>query len=259
MEKQLRFRVALLDADFILYSATYDKDGNEKPFEKVIQDADNMILNLFNMTEATHYIGAFTIGRSFRYEVYPEYKANRKDKVKPKYFKALREYLIDKWGFIYHRSLEADDIVNICYHGYFHKAVMEDYGIYGYPIRISTDKDVLNLDGFNFDAKNLKQIEINSNQAIIYFWGSMITGDNTDNIKGVEGMGIKAVEKLLVKNKENYISLKNNVLDCYINKYGEQKGIELFYSNYKCLKILENYEGFNIPEPIKIEYNIVEN
>ena len=246
MEKQSKFRVALLDSDFILYSATYNKEGEEvKSFEKVIQDADNTILNLFNMTEATHYIGAFTIGRGFRYNIYPEYKANRKDKVKPLYFKALREYLIEKWKFISHPDLESDDIVNIC-----HKNMnVIDNELF----MISPDKDVLNLEGKHFDAKNLKWREVISDEADEYFWKSMITGDATDAIKGVPKKGIKYAENL-IEEDDFGTPFGALILNEYIKTFGEQQGIEEFYKNYKCLKILDKYEGFVIPEPIKIDY-----
>ncbi len=46
---------------------------------------------------------------NFRYKIYPEYKANRKDLPRPRHLEALKEYLITKWSARIALGMEADD------------------------------------------------------------------------------------------------------------------------------------------------------
>ena len=81
----------------------------------------------------------------------------------------------------------------------------------------------------------------------------MIIGDSTDNIKGLEGKGKAFADKLLI-NIDDEESLRTTVFEEYINQYGEYKGIEKFYQNYKCLKIMDG-EYFGDEEPIILDAN----
>lgn len=238
-------RLGIVDSDFMCYISCHNKkqeDGSiiEKSLEQVYQDIDSYINTLFLDLNLTHYLGCLTIGKGFRYKIYPEYKANRKDKIPMPFLKEAKQYMIDKWKFTYHNELEADDLCNIYY--FYYQEVDEIY-------RMSTDKDILNLSGSNYDCKNKKVINISCEQAEKYLWTSMITGDNVDNIKGIPGKGIKYSEKLFnIKTRYEATTLIE-----YVNYFGEYKGIEEFYKNYKCLYILDRYEGLEIPEPIEFK------
>ena len=83
-----------------------------------------------------------------------------------------------------------------------------------------------------------------------YFWGSVITGDTADNIKGIPGKGPAFIKKLWEECKEINL-FKSRVICEYINYFGEEAGIDEFYKNYKCLKIKDSYEGIEFIEPIK--------
>ena len=65
-----------------------------------------------------------------------------------------------------------------------------------------------------------------------------------------KGVGQKTAEKLL----DGYPteSLIWEVINLYIKEYGEYKGIEEFYTQYKLLTILRDKEDFIIPEPTEI-------
>lgn len=80
--------------------------------------------------------------------------------------------------------------------------------------------------------------------------------DAADNIKGIPGCGPKCFEKLAPPLEDNS-NLAGKVLDKYIEKMGEEKGIEEFYKNYKCLKLMtKDSKGVNyvIPEFTEIDY-----
>ncbi len=76
---------------------------------------------------------------------------------------------------------------------------------------------------------------------------------NTKRWKGIPGKGVKHAEKVL----DNEVLLANDMnyaemtFSEYLDLFGEQKGIEEFYKNYKSLKIVDEWNGYQVKEPIK--------
>ena len=244
-------RVALLDADYIPFITCYNKkDEVEKDIHKILKQTDSYITNLLKEVDATHYIGALTIGKCFRYSLNLDYKANRKDFIPMKYSKAVKEYLKDKWGFISHPDLEADDIVNICNKSTWF--IGED-SIEAKSFIISPDKDLLYLEGVNYNPNRKEWITVDSIVADYRFWISMIIGDTADNIKGIPGIGIKGSEKILNEDKDYTGDYRDRVFNAYLKYLGQDLGIDEFYKNYKCLKIVDNWESFKVPDPVRFE------
>jgi 5'-3' exonuclease len=235
--------IGLIDADHIPYIVCYNKIGEpEKTLEDAIKQANNYLQGLLNGANIDEFHLYFTIGTNFRYQIYPEYKANRIGKEKPPFFKEVRDYLINEYCGIYKANLEADDVLNI----YKNKYIKEQVNY----IVISTDKDINNLFGLHYDIKNNVAKLVDTEFAEQYFWGSVITGDTADNIKGVPGRGPAFIKKLW--NECQDINLfKSKVICEYINHFGEEVGIEEFYKNYKCLKIKDSHEGVEFTKPIK--------
>ncbi len=235
--------IGLIDADFIPYIVCYNKVGEpEKTLEEAISSANSYLSGLINGTKVDEFHLYFTIGTNFRYQIYPEYKANRKNTEKPPFFNEVRDYLVREYNGIHGYNLEADDILNIYKNKY-----ISDLTPY---IVISTDKDINNLVGLNYDIKNNTTRLVNKDHAEQYFWGSVITGDTADHIKGVPGKGPAFIKKLWEETKEINL-FKSKVICEYINYFGEELGIEEFYKNYKCLKIKDSYEGMEFITPIK--------
>lgn len=243
-------RIALIDSDYIVYLVCHNKKDSDhiKTLDECKQRVDECIKSIMLSTKATHYICALTIGKNFRYVIYPEYKANRKSLEKPLYFGDIKQYILEKYKAVWNGNLEADDIVNIIKNN--NDCLTLDGLSFDEYFIVSPDKDILMLEGTHYNPNKEKWIETSKNQADLYFWTSMITGDSSDGIKGILGKGIKYAEKLF-SNPD--ILIDNNysqvVLQEYINYFGEELGIEEFYKNYKCLKIVKSWEGFTIPEP----------
>lgn len=239
-------RVALVDADYLIYLCTHNKKDSDhiKSLDECKQQVDECIAAIMLSTKATHYICALTIGRGFRYNIYPEYKANRKKLEKPLYFTEVRDYILEKYKAISHSGLEADDIVNIIKTN--NDCLTLDGLSFDVYFIVSNDKDLLMLEGTHYNPGKDKWIETSGQQADLYFWTSMITGDSSDGIKGIPGRGVKFAEKFLAEDTVEYAP---KVLMQYVAEMGDEIGIEEFYKNYKCLKIVKSWEGFTIPEP----------
>ena len=125
--------IALIDADFIPYFVCYNKqDEPEKTLDEAISSANSYLQGLLNGTNVEEFNLFFTIGKNFRYEIYPEYKANRIGKEKPPFFNEVRDYLVKEYNGISGYNLEADDLLVI----YKNKCIAEQKEY----IVISTDK-----------------------------------------------------------------------------------------------------------------------
>lgn len=256
--------LALIDADHILYLICPEKkeqnietgawvrneDGIgyktvKKTFEEKCRAADYYMSNVLHAVGATKYIGVWT-EKCFRYNLNPEYKINRVAREKPEHFYELKEYITNTYGFISVKNFEADDVV-VSLKNYFKDK-------YNCTI-LTTDKDVLMLEGRHYNPKKVEWIETSKEDEEMYFLESLLVGDAADNIKGVPGIGpVKARKHIANFGKYNAIK---EILGLYIEHFGELKGIQEYYKNYMCLKIVNNIEALGLDEtsiPVIREY-----
>lgn len=235
-------RIAVWDADFIPFYVCHSKDKEHiKSLEECIADCDNLIKEINIATGCKYFVGFLTIGKCFRYKIYPEYKGNRKYDSLPTYLKEVKDHLINKYGFKYLMEYEADDLV-LSYKNQSSKEC----------IIVSPDKDILNLVGTHYNPRRNEFVVTTLEEANIYFWKSMIIGDSADNIKGIKGIGPAGAEKI-IKEQKLFDSLRATILEKYCEIYGEGEGITQFYKNYNCLKIVGN-----IPFSENVELNNIE-
>ncbi len=248
-------RIALIDADSILYSAFYGnkvadeitgdpkkEDGKyvivPKTEEQIMESLDGILYNIFNEGKFTHYV-IFVRGKNCRVDRVahnPSYKANR-DKEIPKEWEFTKDYAVNKWKANVVNDIEVDDAIRIC-----SRNIPNSY-------IVAIDKDLLWLQGENFNWRKNEWTSVNKAQEEEYFSKSMIIGDTVDNIKGIPGKGEAFCKK-------NNITNIMDVFNAYILEYGIGRGVDEFYKNFKCLYILEESDKYiNCPIPIKIEKN----
>jgi len=162
------------------------------------------------MTEIKHKDRALYISGegNFRYDIYPQYKGHRDPNDKPKQEKELREYLIRYWDAEVVDGEEADDRVS-----YMQCMAQEPTCI------VTIDKDLLNTPGwhYNYDKKTL--FEITTEEADYNFALQLLTGDATDNIPGIKGVGAKTARKILPEERRN--EWKDIVVGAYKDAYPE--------------------------------------
>lgn len=239
-------KIALIDADSLIYISCYNKDDNLKTLEECKNTADEFIKNILDATKTSKFLLFLTIGKGFRYKVYTEYKANRKDLKPLAHYVEVRQYLIDKYKAYNHPELEADDLCLI-----YSKKLPNSF-------ISSPDKDVLMLEGRHYNYKKHKWVKVNKDEADNHFWTSMVTGDVIDNIKGIPGKGEKYAEKSLEfcnefeRSPDKYCR-SIAIYRQYLHYYGEHEGIKQFHQNYSCLKIVDEWP--DIPDLSAIDYN----
>lgn len=258
-------RTAIIDLDSVMFSignpnkvvdtygAPIKKDGKfvyeEKTNEQLVDSAEFIMNTILRNCKCDNYI-AFIKGKDTvknKRLIDPNYKADR-SKESPKWWDFTKGYLIENWKANEVHDIEVDDAVNIS------RLLIPN------SFMVCIDSDLLGLEGTHYkwrDKSDLSGtwITTSKEQAKYKFWSDMITGTH-NNTKGIPGKGEKFVEKLLantisigdfnvpVTYVQNYYQI---VMEAYVNHFGEDLGIEEFYKNYKMIKILEKYEGFQLP------------
>ncbi len=154
-----------------------------------------MLEHILLDVQAKEYELWLTGGHNFRYDIYPEYKANRKDNYRPKWEKEVKQHLVNTWDANTTDGIEADDMLGIR---------LTELGEEG--IMCHLDKDMNQIAGkhFNWELTRLGNIvrekrwySVTPEEADYFFYYQLLIGDPTDNIKGVNGIGPKKAKALL--------------------------------------------------------------
>lgn len=238
-------RYGLIDGDIILHASGYVADKEETDEQGAKAILDSMILNIRDtlaLTDATFFISD-TDENNFRYKVaktHP-YKGNRKDKEKPKHYPMLRQYMIDKWDGKLTKDMEADDGMGL--------AQTKT------TIICTIDKDLDMIPGWHYNWNHYSIYHVSKDQAVKHFWTQMLTGDNTDNIKGIYRLGPKKAYKLFEGSTEE-LSLYSVVIGQYVEHFKEDARSR-FEENYDLLKIKGAPIGFRELAP-EVDYDKID-
>jgi len=201
--------IGLIDGDVLIYRAINKSEkDNIKP-----NDAFDIVLEAIKRETACQEYSLHVSGKgNFRKEIkqpYTVYKGKRKDK--PPQFRALKDYIIEKYKPIMHDGLEADDTISIEANEY-----IKQNQLY---MLITIDKDLKTIGGLFYNLMYNNLIAVSTIDAIEFFHEQLLTGDTVDNIPGIEGVGkVKAGRILKDKNiKEQFESIVN----AYKKHYGQ--------------------------------------
>ena len=180
----------LVDADLLVYRCGFAAEG--EPVENALHNVNRAVnaiqhALLANDDDVTMCLSGPT---NFRTEIatIKPYKGNRDPNHKPEHGPAIKEYIKSKWECVVTEDEEADDWL-----GYtqFNAREQEDTCI------VSIDKDLDMIPGYHYNFLKERQYFVNEDQADYNFWHQMLTGDSTDNIPGVPGIGPKKADRAL--------------------------------------------------------------
>jgi DNA polymerase-1 len=185
-----------IDADILLYRAcfasqSYDPLTERYPDPKEL--FDESVEKLFKETCLHDYTCCLSSKNNFRKEIFPDYKANRKDRPKPPGLTELRNWVLTQRRGWTVDGLEADDLLGIM-------ATSDPSNLI-----TSLDKDCRTLP--NVTWYNFKSGEYETQspaQARHNFLVQALAGDSVDGYKGIPGIGPKKAEKILLEGGDRW-------------------------------------------------------
>jgi len=212
---------ALLDGDLFAYrcSASAEHDNEHIAFSRMEALLDTIVSSI-NPTEFVFYLSGPT---NFRYRIYPEYKANRLSKPKPKYLDACQAYLREEYKAVVSDNCEADDLMGIA-----QCSATADKP----TVIVSLDKDLLQVPGLHYSweimggttnnrwTKDAKLQEISPITGLRNFYYQVLVGDASDNIKGATGIGPVKATKIL-----NGLETPEELFDAVYDAYDSREAL----------------------------------
>ena len=237
-------RVLLIDADSIMYTSTYFPEDSllefpteEEQLEEAkyrtrtkLQEIQINVEEWYNIVQTYIFIGG---KGNFRYKIFPEYKANRKDTIKSPLLPFIREYMIEELKAIESHGGEADD--------YIIDGISE---CSGNCVVSSIDKDVLyhspNIPLYDYRAYNdvLGEFKsISTKQSRLARAAQLVIGDSTDGVPGAKGVGKAWCDKNMHVDMTDYQFIKAIFL-AYLkanknDSVESKKQIKLYYKVLK--------------------------
>lgn len=185
--------IGLVDSDLLVYRCGFAAEKKTKrqldngdiehvrevsPEGHAIQNLRTVIESLESKFDKLEY---YLSGKdNFRKPVatIQPYKGNRSEFSRPVHFNALRTYLIEWKGAKVIDGSEADDALGI-------RATNGN----GIGCIISTDKDLKQIPGHHYNWVRGELSEVDEREGLRVFYKQMLTGDSTDNIPGIDGVG----------------------------------------------------------------------
>lgn len=228
---------ALIDAELFLYrcaaGAEYEVQWQGDDWTYVCRHAEARIAFQVQIAEFMDALPdhdpvmVFSDGLSFRYSIWPTYKANRKKLRKPAGYRQLQEWVRNVaagrgWEVASLSDVEGDDVLGILY----------SPG----DVIVSHDKDMRTLPGLHL--RDDVVVEISKREADLAFYSQALTGDASDNYPGCPKYGPKTAAKLLAG-----LQTEQEMWAAVLGAY-EKAGFDQRYavSQARCARILRSGE-----------------
>lgn len=251
------FDLALIDADSLMYSIAWTT-MNARMGEKLMMKQIETMIGNTDVSEALVFIKG---DDNFRYKVDPEYKATRRQAMDPEVLDRVELlYSYARKNFIESHGGEADDYVSI----YAYQAMDEGKC----PVICHVDKDLNMIPGWHYNFKKKEFYYISPEESFTFMCRQLLTGDSSDNIPGLKGVGWQVAAKIL--HNKRLSQMKQAILDQWIAgdrqlKTGEiarEDRYERFLKSANCLILRETIDEMRelTPEEIirKMSWNVPE-
>lgn len=149
-----------------------------EPVENALQICKSSLETLFDKLQPSKVSIFLSPDRCFRDDLArtKTYKGNRTAQ-KPTHLKAVGEYLVKSHGATVAAGIEADDAIGI--------GLTSDPG----TVCVSIDKDLDQVPGWHFNWVEDRAYWITPKEGDYSFYTQLLTGDTTDNVPGVAGIG----------------------------------------------------------------------
>lgn len=247
--------IALLDGDVFCHLACKSRNLNLKgqhvvsldtpEFNKAddreyLEDSwDNfkkLVASVLEICWAEDYLMAVKHEDNFRDHIYPEYKLQRR--LSPNgsntFVPILRKLAVAEDYAIEAIGREADDMLRIW---------AEQARLFEIPyVIVSIDKDLKCIPGKHYNIKKNELTTVTELFATRFFYQQLMSGDPTDNVPGIPGIGHVKAEKYLYNLSEED-EMQSVVVEQYMNAFGSGWYDQLL-SNGKMLYIQKHEHDY---------------
>jgi len=186
----------LIDADWLIYSSCCSCEQDIKWDENLHtlhcdeRDIHEMIDSRIEYYQTiaddkSDVVMCFTEYPTFRHQIFSDYKANRKNKRKPLALYAIVEQIKQRYESVSYTGLEGDDVLGL----------LATSKRYSNPIIVSPDKDMRTVPCTLIASDDMELIT--KKKADRHWMIQSLTGDSTDNFKGLIGCGPVTADKIL--------------------------------------------------------------
>lgn len=202
---------ALIDADIVAFRAAAKVQDvwEDQPIadeRMAIREAEVIIQNWIKFAKPNNIIMCLSCPSRtyFRHDIYPEYKGNRKGLEPPIALKAVKEWFYTKYKVVTMPGLEADDVMGI---------LGTDPNLNS-PVIISIDKDMLTVPTKYLNPDKMRRpVRNNARQCDLLVMHQAMTGDSTDNYKGIPGVGKVKADKILAELGNPWVNTEKAFLE----------------------------------------------
>ena len=186
----------LIDADWLIYSSccACEVDFRADDGTHLLHSTEKDVMDLVDIRvegykkladDDSGVIMCFTQYPTFRHGINQDYKANRIGQRHPLALKDVRQITRETYRSVAFEGLEGDDVM----------ALLATNGQHENPVIVSPDKD---MRGVPCTLLAKDDLELITRKKADRFWMQQIlSGDHTDNIEGLVGVGPKTAEKML--------------------------------------------------------------
>tara|TARA_R100000234_G_scaffold117825_1_gene96994 strand:- start:515 stop:1246 length:732 start_codon:yes stop_codon:yes gene_type:complete len=186
----------LIDADWLIYSSCCSCEQDIKWDDHLHtlhcdeRDIHEMIDSRIEYYQTiaddkSDVVMCFTEYPTFRHQIFSDYKANRKNKRKPLALYAMVEQIKQRYESVSYTGLEGDDVLGL----------LATSKRYSNPIVVSPDKDMKTVPCTLIASDDMELIT--KKKADRHWMIQSLTGDSTDNFKGLIGCGPVTADKIL--------------------------------------------------------------
>lgn len=230
------FEEVIIDVDSIVYQIAFTTPSPALAKKYL----DNYIKEIIENTDSTDALIFMKGANNFRFISDPEYKNTRKDTIEPeikerieKLYEYAREFCTEG------TDGEADDYCAI-----YAKDALDAERTY---IVAHIDKDLNCIPGWHYNFRKKEFYFMDESQAYRFLMMQVLTGDATDNIQGLRGVGEKTAIKL-TKDTPNSL-LWNKVIEIW-----KAKQPETWENNFlKCANCIYMRERLEDLRPLNFE------
>lgn len=179
--------ISLCDMDIVVYRAAASAELDS--YATAVDRFEYQMAKIVECTKASLVKSYITGENNFRYKIYPEYKANRRDTKPPRWRQELNEHAVVEWKSEVTDGFEADDALGI------EQVRLASIG--EASVICSIDKDLKQIPGYHYNFVKDEFDEVLPDDGLRFFYQQLLMGDRADNVFGIPGIGPKKSEAAL--------------------------------------------------------------